>query len=77
MHILTEREFNIVCFVAEGCTNRQIAESLNMAEDDVRACLLNIYREAEDRTILAKPVPWYITLADQCFRRLPHRLFAW
>lgn len=41
--LLTEREVQVVNFVAEGLANREIGQSLNIKENSVKKALLRIY----------------------------------
>lgn len=54
---LTDREFEIIGFVADGCTNKQIARQLNISENTVKEHIKHILRKttATSRTgILAQ-----------------------
>ena len=41
--VLTQREEQIVSLVAEGISNRDIAQQLNIKENTVKKCLLRVY----------------------------------
>jgi DNA-binding NarL/FixJ family response regulator len=49
---LTDREIVVLSLVAQGRSNRQIAEALNITEDTVKARMKSIMAKlgAEDRT---------------------------
>ncbi|MEO1510264.1 MAG: response regulator transcription factor [Cyanobacteria bacterium J06633_23] len=52
---LSEREKDIVCLVSQGCNNREIAQSLHIAEKTVKNYITNILSQLNlrDRTQLA------------------------
>jgi DNA-binding NarL/FixJ family response regulator len=50
---LTSREIVLVCMVAEGLRNREIAKRLNISEGTVKTHLRNIYRKLHRETRVA------------------------
>ena len=55
VHGLLEREYQLICLVAEGLSNREIAEQMYLSEGTVRNYLSSILDKLElrDRTQLA------------------------
>jgi DNA-binding NarL/FixJ family response regulator len=53
---LTQREIMLVCLVAEGLRNKEIAARLNITEGTVKTHLRNVYRKLnrESRVALRK-----------------------
>jgi len=52
---LTPRQRQLIAFVVEGCTNREIATRLRLTEGTVKVHLHNIYRKTgvKNRTALS------------------------